>query len=172
MKAYNKGVANHPIQKEGFYMKAKDFMITDVIAANEQDTVKRVLEIFVNRRISGMPILDKDRHIVGVVSDGDILRGIQPKDVSVFNYLLTVSYRAEKLDKIIEELKDHPVINLAKKRGIVTVHEEDEIEEVVNILAKHRFKKIPVLNDEKQVVGVISRGDVLRTVHSKLLDAL
>lgn len=153
-------------------MKAKDFMITDVIAASEHDTVKQVLETFVDRRISGMPILDKDRRIVGVVSDGDILRGIQPKDTVVFNYLLTVSFKAEKIDKIVNELKDHPVLNLAKRRGIVTVHEEDEMEEVVNILAKHRFKKIPVLNDQKQVVGVISRGDVLRTIHSNLLGAL
>ncbi|PAF19239.1 CBS domain-containing protein [Terribacillus saccharophilus] len=153
-------------------MKAKDFMITDVIAASEQDTVKQVLETFVDRRISGMPILDKDRRIVGVVSDGDILRGIQPKDTVVFNYLLTVSFKAEKIDKIVDELKDHPILNLAKKRGIVTVHEEDEMEEVVNILAKHRFKKIPVLNNQKQVVGVISRGDVLRTIHSNLLNAL
>ncbi|SDD51831.1 CBS domain-containing protein [Terribacillus halophilus] len=153
-------------------MKAKDFMITDVIAANEQDTVKQVLKTFVDRRISGMPILDKDRRIVGVVSDGDILRGIQPKDAVVFNYLLTVSFKAEKIDKIVDELKDHPILNLAKKRGIVTVHEDDEMEDVVNILAKHRFKKIPVVNDQKQVVGVISRGDVLRTIHSTLLHAL
>ena len=153
-------------------MKAKDFMITDVIAANEQDTVKQVLKTFVDRRISGMPILDKDRRIVGVVSDGDILRGIQPKDAVVFNYLLTVSFKAEKIDKIVDELKDHPILNLAKKRGIVTVHEDDEMEDVVNILAKHRFKKIPVVNDQKQVVGVISRGDVLRTIHSTLLNAL
>ncbi|MFJ6411806.1 hypothetical protein CHI12_05290 [Terribacillus saccharophilus] len=153
-------------------MKAKDFMITDVIAASENATVKQVLKTFVDRRISGMPILDKDRRIVGVVSDGDILRGIQPKDTVVFNYLLTVSFKAEKIDKIVDELKDHPILNLAKKRGIVTVHEEDEMEEVVNILAKHRFKKIPVLNDQKQVVGVISRGDVLRTIHSNLLNAL
>ncbi|MFS0560374.1 CBS domain-containing protein [Terribacillus sp. 179-K 1B1 HS] len=153
-------------------MKAKDFMITDVIAANEQDTVKQVLKTFVDRRISGMPILDKDRRIVGVVSDGDILRGIQPKDAVVFNYLLTVSFKAEKIDKIVDELKDHPILNLAKKRGIVTVHEADEMEDVVNILAKHRFKKIPVVNDQKQVVGVISRGDVLRTIHSTLLNAL
>lgn len=153
-------------------MKAKDFMITDVIAANEQDTVKQILKTFVDRRISGMPILDKDRRIVGVVSDGDILRGIQPKDAVVFNYLLTVSFKAEKIDKIVDELKDHPILNLAKKRGIVTVHEDDEMEDVVNILAKHRFKKIPVVNDQKQVVGVISRGDVLRTIHSTLLNAL
>ena len=153
-------------------MKAKDFMITDVIAANEQDTVKQILKTFVDRRISGMPILDKDRRIVGVVSDGDILRGIQPKDAVVFNYLLTVSFKAEKIDKIVDELKDHPILNLAKKRGIVTVHEADEMEDVVNILAKHRFKKIPVVNDQKQVVGVISRGDVLRTIHSTLLNAL
>ncbi|MFP7493904.1 CBS domain-containing protein [Terribacillus saccharophilus] len=153
-------------------MKAKDFMITDVIAANEHDTVKQVLKTFVDRRISGMPILDKDRRIAGVVSDGDILRGIQPKDTVVFNYLLTVSFKAEKMDKIVDELKDHPILNLAKRRGIVTVHENDEMEDVVNILAKHRFKKIPVVNDEKQVVGVISRGDVLRTIHSSLLDAL
>lgn len=153
-------------------MKAKDFMITDVIAANEQDTVKHVLKTFVDRRISGMPILDKEQRIVGVVSDGDILRGIQPKDAIVFNYLLTVSFKAEKIDKIVDELKDRPILNLAKKRGIVTVYEDDEMEDVVNILAKHRFKKIPVVNDQKQVVGVISRGDVLRTIHSTLLKAL
>ena len=58
------------------------------------------------------------------------------------------------------------------KKKVVSVCEDDELEDVLKILAHHHFKKIPVVNEKREVVGVISRGDMIRKLGELMLDKM
>ena len=154
-------------------MKVKDFMIETVVKASPDATIKEVMEIFVIRKIGGLPICERDGTLLGMVSDGDILRAIKPIDRRLYDFLYYMQYtESQDVQGRIEEITEAPIINIAKKKGLITVSPNDDIDHVVNLLSKHHFKKLPVLDEKNRVIGVISRGDVLRKIQASILSKL
>jgi CBS-domain-containing membrane protein len=64
------------------------------------------------------------------------------------------------------------IIKIAKTHGLVTVSPEDDVKQVVQLLAKHHFKKLPVIDQYSHVLGVISRGDMIRCVQNTVFDKM
>ena len=147
-------------------MKAKDFMIKDVISLNENATVKTLLEVLMEHKIGGLPLVDQDNRLLGVVSDGDVLRYLNPK--AFVSYYVTY---IEELDETLKIKGESPVKAIMKKK-VISVCEDDDLEDVLKILAHHHFKKIPVVNEKREVVGVISRGDMIRKLGELMLDKM
>jgi len=155
------------------FMKVKDFMIETVVKAGPNTTIKEVMEIFVIRKIGGLPICDNDGTLLGMVSDGDILRAIKPIDRKIYDFLYYMQCtEAQDVQGRIEDITGAPIIKIAKKKGIITLSPDDDIDHVVNLLSKHHFKKLPVIDENSRVVGVISRGDVLRKIQASILNKL
>ncbi|MBV7504599.1 CBS domain-containing protein [Bacillus sp. sid0103] len=152
-------------------VKVKDFMVKDVISARPSASIKEVMSIFVDKKIGGIPIIDEAGVLRGIVTDGDILRAISPVDRRFHDYFTFMTYVAEEnIENRLSELADSEIIRIARTKGIVTVHPEDEMKKVVSILSKHHFKKLPVVNASHHVVGVISRGDVIRSIQDTIIN--
>ena len=152
-------------------MKVKDFMITEVISARQETTIKEVMKLFVEKNIGGVPIIDNEGKLAGIVTDGDILRAIKPIGPSIQNYFsFSMYFEGRDLEHGLDEVADREVMEIAKSKGIVTVTAEDEMSKVVLLLSKHHFKKLPVIDQSNRVVGVISRGDVIRNIQRTILN--
>ena len=147
-------------------MKAKDFMIKDVISLNEEASIKTLLEVLMKHKIGGLPLVDPNNKMLGIVTDGDVLRYMNPK-AFISSYVTYI----EELDETLKSKSESPVKAIMKKK-VVFVREEDELEDVLKLLATHHFKKIPVVNENREVVGVISRGDMIRKLGELLLEKL
>jgi CBS domain-containing protein len=153
--------------------QVKDFMVKDVISASPSTSIKEVMNMFVREKIGGLPIIDENGVLRGIVTDGDILRAISPVDRRIHDYFSLITYVAEEgLEDRLSELADREVIRIAKTHGILTVHPEDEMKKVVSLLSKHHFKKLPVVDQSNHVVGVISRGDVIRRIQETIINEL
>jgi CBS domain-containing protein len=152
-------------------MHVKDFMIKEAITVLPEASIKEVMKTFVEKKIGGVPIVDSGGKLLGIVTDGDILRAIKPVDQHIQNYF-TYSILIEEinLESRMSEMKNLSIIKIAKTRNIVTIHPEDELKKVVQLLSKHHFKKLPVVDDENRVVGVLSRGDVIRKIQMTILE--
>lgn len=145
-------------------------MIRDVVYVKKGETIQNLLKTLVQRKIGGVPVVDDEQRLLGMVSDGDVLRALTPREQTVFDFY-TVTFIMEKQeinDHIMMEL-DTPVEKIMTRRNLYYVHPDDDFRQVLKILAKHRFKKIPVVNGARRVVGVISRGDVLRYITTQLI---
>lgn len=154
-------------------MKVRDFMIRDVIKGSPNNSIKEIMCKLVEKKIGGIPICDEEGKLVGMVSDGDILRAIQPVDPQIYHYLVYMFFaEGQDLKSRIGDLAETKIINIAKTKGIITVYENDDMEKAVSLLAKHHFKKLPVINQNRRVVGVISRGDVIRKIQTTLLSEI
>jgi CBS domain-containing protein len=154
-------------------MKVKDFMIKDVISVRPDATIKEVMKTFVDKKIGGLPIVNDEGILKGIITDGDILRAIKPIDRHIQDYFNLITYIEEQnMESRLSELAELPILKIAKTRGIVTVSPEDDMKQVVVILAKHHFKKLPVIDKGNKVVGVISRGDVIRNIQNTIINEL
>jgi CBS domain-containing protein len=154
-------------------IKVKDFMIKDVISVSPETTMKEVMQTFVDKKIGGLPIVDQEGRLKGIITDGDILRAIKPIDRHIQDYFNLITYIQEQnMESRLSELADLPILKIAKTRGIVTVSPDDDMKQVVVILAKHHFKKLPVIDGENRVVGVISRGDAIRNIQNTIINEL
>ncbi|WHX25710.1 CBS domain-containing protein [Virgibacillus halodenitrificans] len=151
-------------------MIAEEVMISDVYKVNQKDTIRSVINYFIDYRISGLPVINDEEKIVGYISDGDIMRYIgKHKDIFVDSLYNVTVFKGDKEDfeARIQHVLDLNVMKLAKKK-IVKVGVTANIENVAAILGKKQIKKLPVEKDEK-LVGIISRGDVIRHAFQRFL---
>jgi CBS domain-containing protein len=154
-------------------MKVKDFMVSDVISVRPNSSIKDVMTTFVEKKIGGVPIVDEKGKLSGIVTDGDILRAIKPIDRRIQDYFSFITYVAEEdLEERLEEMAKVDIIRIAKTNGIVSVHPNDDMKTVITLLSKHHFKKLPVIDETNHVVGVISRGDVIRNIQQTIVKSM
>ena len=151
-------------------MKIKDFMISDVISVSEDTTLKELLEKLVINKIGGAPVLGEDNQLLGIISDGDVIRYLQPKGRTVYDmFSVILVNEKESLDYKLGQSLDQPVGKIMRRKGLKTVNPDDHIEKALSIFSRYHFKKIPVVNDSNQVVGVLSRGDVIKFITNQLI---
>ena len=144
-------------------MLVKDFMMKEAVCIKESETIKVLLEKLVEKRIGGAPVTNEQGKLVGIISDGDILRLFKPKSQRIYDFFyLIISTDQETLDHSVEEKLNRPVKEVMTKGNVFYVQMDDPLEKALSIISNHHFKKIPVIDDEWKVVGVVSRGDVIR----------
>ncbi|GMK39212.1 hypothetical protein PCCS19_22660 [Paenibacillus sp. CCS19] len=145
-------------------MKAFDIMNRHVYKVKEGDTVRAVIEKFIDHRISGLPIVNDRNEIVGYISDGDIMRYIGKKSdriVGNFYYTMVIS-DPECMEERVSQILNLNALVIAKRK-VVVASWDDDIEEIAAILGKKQIKKLPIVRSGV-LVGIISRGDVIRHV--------
>ncbi|MFC4557255.1 CBS domain-containing protein [Virgibacillus kekensis] len=151
-------------------MKVKDFMITDVVSITKDQSIRQLLELLVKHRIGGVPVVDENNYLDSMISDGDVIRYLQPKGRTVYDmYMVFLVNERENFSQKLHYSTEHKVEKIMRRSPLYTVHPEDQVEAAFAIISKHHFKKIPVVNDENKVVGVVSRGDLIRFISTKLL---
>ncbi|WP_442600427.1 CBS domain-containing protein [Neobacillus sp. D3-1R] len=144
-------------------MQAHEIMNTQVIKVKEQDTVRSVIEKFIEHRISGLPVVNDRNEIVGYISDGDILRYIgkhEDRVVDAFYYTFVINGDDDDFEERARRLLDISVLKIAKRK-VFTVQWNEEMENIAASLGKKQIKKLPVERNGV-LVGIISRGDVIR----------
>ncbi len=150
-------------------LQAHEMMKHHVIKVKEYDSVGFVIEKFIEYGISGLPIVNDRNEMVAYISDGDIMRYIGKHDDLVIGTLFfskVYSGDVEEFDERVIRIMDINVMEIAKK-NVHKVSWDEEIENIAALLGKKQIKKLPV---EKNgvLVGIISRGDVIRSTFKSL----
>jgi CBS domain-containing protein len=151
-------------------MRACDVMSTPVISVRPHQFVSDVLLIFRKHRIGGVPVVSHEGKLVGIMTDGDIIRFIRDDAPFYVDVLLGVLARYDKEgpeDRVLHFLSI-PVAKLMTRK-VIAVSADTSLSEVVKILSERQIKKVPVV-DQGRVVGLISRGDVIRILVDKVLE--
>ena len=143
-------------------MKAQDVMTQYVISVGPNDPVSKAVRVMLQNEISGLPVLDTEGRLVGMITEGDLLRRVEtgtgrsrPRWLEIFvgPGQLADEYVRTHGRKVSEVMTEHPV----------TVAEETPLEEVVTLMEKRRFKRVPVVREGK-VVGIVSRANLLHAL--------
>lgn len=163
-----------------FEVKVAEIMVTNVYSARGSDNVRSVLDKFAEFGIGGMPIVDKSNHLIGYISDGDIMRHLGKHMNRSLNYFtMAAEYYSgiglnssagmeyDELKENLQQVIELNVLEVGVKR-VMTVREQDDIVAVADLLSKRNIKKVPVERN-KQLIGIVSRGDVVRAVVKSFL---
>ncbi|MEV7389753.1 MULTISPECIES: CBS domain-containing protein [unclassified Streptomyces] len=144
------------------HRKVGAVMTTEVIRAERGTPFKEVARLLGEHRISGLPVVDGSGRVVGVVSETDLMiRQAETPDP----WLPARRHR-------LAGLTPGGRRRAAKARALaanrlmsappVTVHADDSVVEAARTMAKHHVERLPVVDEEDRLVGIVTRGDLLK----------
>ncbi|MFC0396973.1 CBS domain-containing protein [Paraburkholderia rhizosphaerae] len=146
-------------------MRAVDVMTTSVIFASPEMSVREAAGLLVKHSISAMPVTDADGNLVGIVSEGDLLRRSEI-GTGVRQRSWWLQFLASTRELAGEYVKEHAqTVNDVMITDVITVDEETPLVEVADLLERRRIKRVPVVKNGK-VTGIVSRANLVRALAS------
>jgi CBS domain-containing protein len=139
-------------------MKIRELMTRDVVAVEPGTTLKEVASLLLEHRISGLPVIDAERRVLGVVSEADILvkeRGADRELPRVLGWLLGGGAAAE-------ERIEARTAGEAMSLPAITTGERTAVHEAARLMTEHGIKRLPVVGDGGALVGIVTRRDLVR----------
>lgn len=136
-------------------------MKTDVYTLPEDSTVLDAMKLFMERGISGVPVVDGKLQVVGFISDGDVMACLAdqvPAFKSAWSFI--VERENEDFDRTLKETMNMNVGELSRKK-VISVNIDDDLGEVTRVLSENHLKKAPVLDGNK-MVGIINRSNITK----------
>ncbi len=143
-------------------MNASDIMTKTVITGRPDTTVKNAAELMSRHQISAIPVLDNEGGIVGIVSEGDLMRRVEGADEPTRSWWLSVFSGAQTSAKsFVQERGQH--LKDVMTTELTTVTPDMPVGQIARLLEKKRIKRVPVVEDGK-VVGIVSRANLLQAL--------
>lgn len=145
-------------------MLAKDIMVRNVITVKRDQTVEDVIRLLMEHNVSGLPVVDDDNRVVGIVSEGDLIyRSKQLKLPSYFTILDGYIFleSPKTMEEQIKKMVGYRVEDIMTEK-VITLEEEDSIEKAASLMTDRKVNRLPVVKDGK-LVGIISRRDIIRS---------
>ena len=146
-------------------LDASSIMTRSVVTAHPTDTVARVARLLSENAISAVPVCDDSGALLGMASEGDLMRPFVDSSVRRRAWWLTLladgtDLAPEFLDYV--RLDRHQVSDLMT-RPVITATETASVTELAELMVMHRIKRLPIVRDGK-LVGIVSRADVIRAI--------
>lgn len=141
-------------------MKVKELMTKEVVSIKPDDNAKDALELLFKMQISGLPVIDGEGKLAGMFTEKDILKQILPsylEKVGRFVY----EENPKSIKNKFQELSNLPVSRIMRK-DVITIGQETSLCEVARLMLTQKLRRIPVLDKEKKVIGIVSREDIVR----------
>lgn len=117
-------------------LTAKDIMTKRLVTVSPCASVKELNEVLAKKRISGVPVVDEQKRVVGIATEADVL--------------------AKPGAKTVEELMT---------KQVVSITPDTPLDEIANLLAKKKIKRVPVIAEGK-LMGIVSRADIVKAYAS------
>lgn len=149
--------ARHAEERMAESIPVKDAMTRDVVTVSRDADILEVSRLLSENHISGVPVTDNAGRVIGIISEADILA-------------MTGIDKDHTLRDLIRHLLGEPITHRREGARVgdvmsspaVTVRPDADIREAAAIINEKRIKRLPVVDDEGRIVGVISRADIVR----------
>jgi acetoin utilization protein AcuB len=130
-------------------MKVEELMTKVVKVVKADQSLLEIRELMLNNNLRRIPVVDKDGHLKGIVTDGDVSRAT-PSDASTLD-----RYEA---NYILGKLKAQDLMT----KAVITVKAEDGVETAAYLMYKNKIGALPVVNENNEIVGIISDTDIFK----------
>ncbi|HEY3229456.1 MAG TPA: DUF190 domain-containing protein [Roseiflexaceae bacterium] len=143
------------------HLTVADVMSRDVAWVQVDTPVSEIVTLLIDRALRALPIVDADRRVVGIITDGDLLtRG--PTDLSVdLQRALPLAERAAQVAALADQ--PHRAADLMTPNP-VTLPAATPLAQAAAVMATRHLKRLPVVDEQDRLVGMVSRSDLLKTV--------
>lgn len=149
-------------------MRAEDIMTRTVVSIHQDASVQEAARVLVERGISGLPVVDDEGRVVGIVTEGDLLKRLRnlqlPTFIDLFGGIFALRSNRD-IEAELAEMTARKVRELMTA-DVVTVRPDSDVQEIANLLISKRIKRVPVTEEDGTLVGIVSRTDVVKTLVS------
>jgi CBS domain-containing protein len=155
-------------------VKAKDIMIPIQEFLKPDQTLKEAVNLLRSARrdeerqgVKGLPVLDANQKLIGILSMQDILKAVYPSYMSMANL---GNFTWDGMVESLARKAGAESVAAHMSRELWTVQERDSMMECVDLMIKHNVKRLPVLDQSGKVIGMIYERDVFDAITSSMLD--
>jgi CBS domain-containing protein len=153
-------------------IKVNEAMEKNVIILNKDDEIKEAAKLLTENKISGAPVID-DEKIIGIVSEGDIMNLLEihspnlnlvlPSPLDLIEMPVRMKHEYDEMVKdlkkasltLVEEIMSTPTI---------TIDQNKDISDAAELMDKKDINRIPVVDDNNKLIGIITRGDIVKAL--------
>ena len=148
---------------------AKEIMTTDVIVAKQDDSIADVANMLIAEKIGGLPVVDSENRVVGIISETDILKKEKYIEAHLYINLLQGLIFLDDLKKVEKDIKQVAAYKVGElmSKDIIKVHEDDKFDDVANVMIKKSINRVPVVDDDNKLKGIICRYDIIKALYNE-----
>lgn len=147
-------------------MKVREIMTKTVHTAKPDDSITKVAALIYGYKVSGVPIVNDQDELVGIISEKDILKAIYPT-YTEFHEDMSHSMDFEEMEKRYRDVTNLKAEDLMTK-DIIAVTPDTPVLKVASLMVLKRIRRIPVV-ENKKLVGIVSQGDIHQAIFKKEL---
>lgn len=147
-------------------LMAKDIMVKKVITINKDESVKKLSDLLIKHKISGVPVIDDEDKLVGIATEGDLI--VKDADLHFPRYfkLLDSIIYLESLNKFKQSLKKYlgTKVEDIMTSPVRTVREDTPVSDIANMMIKYNINRVPVIDSRGNLAGIITRADIVKSM--------
>lgn len=147
----------------GRELHVRDVMMKKVMSVSKYDNIMHVANILAENNISGLPVVDKESKVIGIITQVDILSRVGVSRDHTFKdllkYMLGEPLPQRKLGDHVGDIMTTPAL---------TISPDANIAEAVRIMTDKRIRRLIVVDEKGTLIGIITRADILKAVIQKL----
>ena len=152
---------SHALKRLMQSVKARDIMTKKVVYVYKQTSSREIAKIMAKHNVSGIPVIDDGEQVVGIISENDFLSRMGKKEIKSFMNIIALCLEDKGClampisNQNAEDIMTSPVI---------TANEETPVSDIVNLFAQKNINRVPILSQDKKLIGIVSRANVLQTI--------
>lgn len=146
-------------------MKVKDVMQTNVITIRMDSEIKEIAKVLYDNQISGVPVIDLDGNLVGIVTEGDLIhKEANPQIPGVVGILggLIYYHGVKQYDSDLKKMIASQASEIMTS-DVVEIDKDVNIEDAATLMVSKKIKRLPVIEGGK-IIGIVTRMDIIKTL--------
>ena len=143
-----------------------DVMTPDPMTVKPQTPLQEAIKILAQKRISGLPVVNEGGQLVGIISESDLMwqeTGVEPPPYIMILDSVIYLQNPARYDKELHKALGQTVGEVMSEKPI-SIKQNQLLREAANLMHDKQVRRLPVLDEGGQVVGILTRGDIVRAM--------
>lgn len=143
-----------------------DVMTSNPIVVQPQTPIKEAIQLLAERRISGLPVVDGEGKLVGVITESDLMwqeTGVDPPPYIILLDSVIYLQNPARYEKEIHKALGQTVEEVMSEKPI-TVEPDRALKEAARLMHEKEIRRLPVVDEPGQVIGILTRGDIVQAM--------
>lgn len=150
-------------------MLAKDIMTKDVFTIHKDDKVEDAIKLLLEKNISGLPVVDDEFKIVGIVTEGDLIYRSKnfhfPLYYSIFDSYIFLE-NPSMIEEQLEKMTGYKISDVMTK-NVCTAMENASLNDISTLMTEKDVNRIPIVDQNDKLIGIVARKDIIKSYIQK-----
>lgn len=150
-------------------MQVKEIMTSEVITVSTDESVEQCAKLLQEHDISGLPVLNAAGKVAGIITEGDLIRRASRIKAPGYLEILGGLIYLGSPKKFVDELQRAMSLEAGQlmSKNVISVKPEDTVEAAATLMVEKKISRLPVLDDNGKLVGIVSRRDIMGCLYNE-----